>query len=679
MSDSLPISQNWMFHRGDIPAAIQPTFQESGWECVNIPHTWNALDAQKGKGKRVAFLIPKFGGYHRGPGWYRHWETIPQEYTSKRIFLRFEGVCSVADIYVNGNWIAQHRGAFAAFCVDITNNVRFGERNLIVVRADNSPQKDVAPLSGDFPMFGGIYRPVYLLIKNPICISPLDYGSPGIYLRQTSVTNERAIVDVTVKCANLAGNQPKSISDPSLSMTLFDANGKAVLQRTKPVEFSDRSEIDIHDQLVVKNPHLWNGRMDPYLYHYEVKLTQNGQILDETTQPLGLRYYHIDPGRGFFLNGQPYYVHGVCQHQDRLNKGWAISIDNLEEDMQHLDELGVRGIRLAHYQHSDYIYTLCDQKGILVWTEIPLVNQVKHTRAFLENAQQQLRELIRQNFNHPCVAWWGMCNEVGLYELCDPSPVIKKLHNIAKIEDPTRYTVLAGVAQAAFRNKLNRSTDQLGLNAYPGWYYGVPTDMESYVQRFNASGNLRGLCVSEYGAGAAITHHEQNPKKVKPGSHWHPEEWQSYVHEESYRAIRSLPFVWGSFVWAMFDFAVAFRNEGDTPGRNDKGLVTYDRKTRKDAFFFYQANWTERPMAHITSRRHVERTDARTPVKVYSNCERVELFVNGKSLGAMRPKGFGIFLTEEVELIQGSNVIEVKASGKNQNIVDRCTWNLTKH
>jgi beta-galactosidase len=313
-----------------------------------------------------------------------------------------------------------------------------------------------------------------------------------------------------------------------------------------------------------------------------------------------------------------------------------------------------------------------------VWAELSIVNKVSFSKAFLENSKSMLIDLIRQNYNHSSIFTWSLANEIGFFQLRNPNLVMKKLNTLAHEEDPNRPTILAAISAAFFRKKLHRITDLIGWNHYPGWYYFKAEKMGSHVRKFNKYGRFKGLCISEYGAGASIYHHKQNlthKDRIKPGGHFHPEEKQNIVHEENYRQMQ-MPFVWGTFLWNMFDFAVAGRDEGDTPGRNDKGMVTYDRKTKKDAFFFYKANWTKEPIVYITSRRAVNRKDKITDIKVYSNCEKVDLRINNESIGTMNKEDLCIFRLKNCKLIKGQNKIEVIGFTDDKSIEDSCEWNL---
>ncbi len=651
--------EDWKFTRADINGAESATFDDSGWTKVSLPHTWNAGD------------VVNSNAYYRGPGWYRKHLPIAASAKGKRIFVRFEAASIVADVYFNGKHIGQHRGAFTAFCFELTDLVQWGQENLLAVRVDNSKFDDVPPLSGDFNIFGGIYRPVWLIITNLICISPLDSASPGIYLKQTKVSKEQAEVGVLTKVSNgldkqvVVESRAKIIGDNSLKASYLAGQAEIPAGQT----------ADVNNQLGIPSPHLWNGRKDPYLYNVQVELLCDGKVVDKVTVPLGLRYFDIDPNKGFFLNGKPCRLHGVNRHQDRSGKGWAISEQDQDEDVNIICELGANCVRSAHYPHSEYFYSACDKTGLVVWAEIPLVNQVVDTPAFRENAKQQLTELIRQQYNHPSIIFWSLYNELGNEGRSDdPRPMLTELQALAKQEDPIRFTVAASNNGSGKWPGLRNIPDLVAWNTYPGWYGGDPAMMARDLDKFYKDANERCIGVSEYGAGASILHHQQNMKKGPPTTgRWHPEEWQATAHELNYAAIEQRPFVWGSFVWVMFDFSSATRKEGDTIGVNDKGLVTADRKTKKDAFYFYKAKWSDEPVVYITSRRHVERKEPTNTVKVYSNCDSLELKVNGQSLGS-KTGADCIFKWTDVPLKQGVN--DVEAIGKRDGVTytDYCEW-----
>jgi beta-galactosidase len=367
-------------------------------------------------------------------------------------------------------------------------------------------------------------------------------------------------------------------------------------------------------------------------------------------------------------------LHGVDRHQDYMNEGWAITETNMDEDIALLKELGTTVIRCAHYQHSDYFYSQCDKAGILVWAEIPQVNIIRDTPEFENTSRNQLLDLIRQSVNHPAIFAWSLSNEIG-GSSDDPHRELQDLSALAHGEDPTRPTIQATMTSA--RPQMNQIPDWLGWNIYPGWYSGAKEEYGAYLDARRDTSKHGGFCVSEYGAGANTAQHEQNPQHPKPGGPWHPEEWQSEVHEAAWAALKQRPFVWGTFVWCMFDFAVSSRHEGDQPGLNDKGLVTRDRKTKKDAFYFYKANWSDEPVLYITSRRFNERNNAVTDVKIYSNATEPELFVNGVSQGKRSDGVNGVFIWKDVALASGENKITAQAQKDGQSLNDACVWNVS--
>jgi len=653
------LDSGWRFIQQDVTNAEQSGFDDRGWQAVSIPHNWGWEDAQQGE---------KF--YH-GPGWYRRALDIGAPENGKRYFLRFEAASQVADVYVNGKLAGQHRGAFGAFCFEITKQLSGTGRNLLAVRVSNEVETDIAPLAGDFSVYGGLYRPVHLIVAAAENFSPTDHGSPGVAWLQTSVSKDKAVLDVTAQISNGTTNKPSL----TLVASVFDAAGNLVVSNVEKITLSPKLTAPYFLRLTLPRPHLWNGRKDPYLYRATVELRAADQLVDAVEQPLGLRFYAIDPDKGFFLNGQSYHLHGVNRHQDMAGKGWAITEADMERDVAMLKEIGATVVRCCHYQHRDYFYSLCDRAGILVWAEIPQVDIVRDTPEFENTSHNQLLDLIRQNVNHPAIFAWSLFNEIGNGKKTeDPHRVLQDLNHLAHGEDPTRPTIAATCIPEL--PQMNKIPDLLGWNIYPGWYSGKKESYGAKLDGLRYTGRQGGFCVSEYGAGANSAQHEQNPQQPKPRGPWHPEEWQAEVHEAAWAAIKARPFVWGSFVWCMFDFAVNTRHEGGQDGLNDKGLVTRDRLTKKDAFYFYQANWSDEPVLYLASRRDVERTNAVTSVKIYSNAQKVELLLNGTSLGRQTAGSNGIFLWPGVTLRPGENRVEAKAVRNGQPLSDACVWNL---
>jgi len=653
------LDSDWRFKSGDILGAEAANLSDTNWQTISIPHNWGWEEAQQGK------------DYYRGPGWYRR-ELDLQPQAGRRYFLRFEAASLFADVYLNGDFLGEHRGGFGAFCFEITGRLSTNGTNVIAVRVSNSWEPDIAPLSGDFSIYGGIYRPVHLLETASENFTPTDHGSSGVAWLQTSVTKKKALLDMTAQVSN----GTRDNQSLTLVATVLDASGKKVAEAKQPVTLAANTTAPYWLRVTVPHPHLWNGRPDPYLYQVMVELRSTNGIVDSVGQPLGLRFYRVDPDKGFFLNGRPYALYGVDRHQDRWNKGWAISQADMDEDMRLIQEIGATVVRCAHYEHSDYFYSLCDKAGILVWAEIPQVNEINASARFAETSRGQLLDLIRQNINHPSIFTWSLFNEIGIGKTPDPERELQDLNNLAHSEDPTRPTI--GATCTSRFPQMNRIPDLLGWNIYPGWYagWGTISDVGKLLDQHRYDSQHGGFCVSEYGAGANPEQHEQNPAQPSPGSQWHPEEWQATVHETVWPVMKSKPYVWGTFVWNMFDFAVSTRHEGGVPGRNDKGLVTYDRKIKKDAFYFYKANWSDEPVLYIAERRFTERTNAVTDVKIYSNARAVELLLNGKSQGYRRNGSNCVFIWKNVRLNSGENQVIARAERGGQKLNDSCTWLL---
>lgn len=624
---------------------------------VDLPHTWNAQDALSGK-----------IDYKRGIGNYEKNLFIRSEWKEKRLFIRFEGVNNIADVFVNRRHIGEHRGGYGAFIFEITGKVEYGKENSILVRVNNGEQLDIMPLVGDFNFYGGIYRDVHLLITDETCISPLNYASPGVRLIQDSVSHKYAKVRAVVDLSNGdSGNR-----EVELNVRLLDGQ-RVVKEGTKKVNLSGNAAMQQEFTFEIDQPHLWNGRQDPFLYQAEVTLSRNGQMVDRVTQPLGLRFYRIDPDKGFFLNGKHLPLQGVCRHQDRSEVGNALRPQHHEEDVALMLEMGVNAVRLAHYPQATYFYDLMDKNGIIVWAEIPFVGPGGYNDkgfvdlpAFRANGKEQLKELIRQHYNHPSICVWGLFNE--LTELGDnPVEYIKELNVLAHQEDPTRLTTSASNQMG----DLNFITDAIAWNRYDGWYGGTPADLGKWLDRMHKDHPEICIAISEYGAGASIYHQQDSLVKTVPTSWWHPENWQTYYHIKNWKTISSRPYVWGSFVWNMFDFGAAHRTEGDRPGINDKGLVTFDRKVRKDAFYFYKANWNgEEPMLYLTGKRNTARTQRLQTIIAFTNLSGAELFVNGKSYGKATPDSYAILEWKNVELQPGENEIKVVSTNKKLPLSD---------
>jgi len=667
------LSDGWRFLKGEETGAAEAGFSDREWPEISLPHCWGWDEAQVSK------------DYYRGPGWYRRGLDLRRE-QGKRYFLRFEAAGSVADVFFNGHKLGQHRGAFSAFCYEITDTLGPDGKSVLAVRVSNAPEPDIAPLAGDFCMLGGLYRPVHLLVTDEVCFTPVDHASPGVTWLQSAVSDEEALIDVTAHVSN-GGKVP---ARRTLTVKLCDAEGRVVAREAREIHVEPGITPPYRLQLKVKKPRLWRGRDDPYLYKAVAELTHKNEVLDAVEQRLGLRSFHVDPDKGFFLNGKPYPIRGVCRHQDVWNKGWALTRADHERDLALILEMGANTVRCAHYQHSDEFYSLCDEAGVLVWAEIPLVLFVTPGPAFAETTRGQLIDLIRQNVNHTSIFVWGLFNELQP-TTADTHRLLQDLQIVAHGEDPTRPTIGAQDSNVwgggkvvprptdpelfLKRPELAKIPDLLGWNLYPGWYFGSPEDAGPMFDQVRHTSRSGGICISEYGAGANPFQHEENCRQpADTTGQWHPEEWQNVVHEKALAAIQERSFIWGSFIWNMFDFVSAGREEGGVLCRNDKGLVTSDRKLKKDAFYFYKASWGDQPIVYITSRRFTERTGQVTDVKVYSNAEQVDLAVNGKQLGKPASAGDHVFVWKDVPLSSGANRFTATARFAGGELSDECVW-----
>ena len=521
---------------------------------------------------------------------------------------------------------------------------------------------------------GGIYRDVHLLVTEDICISPLDYASPGVYLFQQHVGEKQAAVLARINLSN-GTEHPRQAT---LRLQVKEGD-KVVYQADKKVTVAPHTSVQPEEMsFTLLNPRLWNGREDPFMYQTVITLVKDGKEIDKVEQPLGLRYYATDADRGFFLNGKHLPLHGVCRHQEWAEVGNALRPMHHEEDTRLMLEMGVNAIRLAHYPQATYMYDLMDRNGIVTWAEIPFVGPGGYADkgfvdqpSFRENGKEQLKEMIRQHFNHPSICFWGLFNE--LKENGDnPLEYIKELNVLAHQEDPTRPTTSASNQGGA----INFITDNIAWNRYDGWYGAIPATLASWLDKTHQAHPEIKIAISEYGAGASIYHQQDSLVQTSPGSWWHPENWQTEYHIQNWKIISERPYVWGSFVWNMFDFGAAHRTEGDRPGINDKGLVTHDRKVKKDAFYFYKANWNPEPMVYIAGRRSVNRVKPVTEVQIFSNCAEVTLKVNGQIIKKMQPDGVKVCIFKDIRLKKGENNIEVSAKNGKRVITDACCWIL---
>lgn len=646
---SINLNNEWNFR-------FSHQVQHDTWRRIDLPHTWNAQDALSGK-----------IDYKRGIGNYEKELYVPAEWQGQRQFIRFAGVNSVAEVFVNGKYLGSHRGGYGAFIFELTGKLKYGETNTILVRANNAEQLDVMPLVGDFNFYGGIYRRVELLLTDEVCISPMNYASPGLMLRQESVSEKNALVCAIADLSS-SRSTPTSVK---LRLRVYNED-KVVVDKSVDVVVDKEKTEEIEFQ--IKKPHLWNGVEDPFMYRVELSLSRDGKVVDVVEQPLGLRYYSVDAEKGFFLNGKHLQLKGVCRHQDRSEIGNALRLEHHQEDVALMQEMGVNAARLAHYPQASELYDLMDKAGIVVWAEIPFVGPGGYadkgfvdSPAFKANGREQLKELIRQHYNHPSICMWGIMNELkdeGDY----PLEYLKELRDLAHSEDPFRPTTSA----TNIDSEMNFVTDLIAWNKYEGWYDGTPNNLGEWLDYTHKEYPQLRIAISEYGAGASIYHQQDSLVKPNPSGWWHPENWQTYYHIENWRVISARPYIWGSFIWNMFDFGAAHRTEGDRPGINDKGIVTFDRKTRKDAFYFYKANWNKSEKTlHICGKRNTVRSKEVQDIIVFSNIGAAELFINGQSQGVKDCDSLCTIVWEGVRLQKGQNEITVRAGDCNDSFTCR--------
>ena len=642
---------------------IRITDKNIPYTQVTIPHTWNAS------------YLKGTTDYNRETMVYRRDLELPLQTAGKRFFLYFEGVNSVADVFINHRTVGQHRGGYTAFCLEITDFVQ-GGKNLLEVWASNAFRTDVLPISGDFNVYGGIHRPCHLIVTDENCISPLFYASPGVLIHQDSVTDNKA--EFTVETI-LSLRKPSA--ELSVKTTVFDAKGKIVAEKSGAV-----TEEHVKHALLIDNPILWNGKENPYLYSVRVELFEDGKLIDCVKQETGFRYYTVDADKGFFLNGKPLSLYGFCRHEDFAGKGSALSDTEYARDMELINEVGATAMRLAHYPHGERMYDLCDKNGIILWTEIPMCGPggydytgYLHNQGFEENARQVTRELVYQKYDHPSICFWGIFNEllisdgVRFQEYDNPVAFVKEINALFKELDPSRLTAFATcVDQSHYLG----CADLVAWNKYFSWKdsYKQASD---FFDEARATSKGYPVGVSEYGAAGSVNHHACIiDGSVELTSRMHPEEYQAVCHEGYWKAFTERPFLWAKLIWQFSDMQSSIRKEGDTDGMNDKGAVSYDRKTKKDIFYFYKANWNPEPMLYITSRRFTQRDKAETWVKVYSNLKKATLYINGVKIGTQANDGMNRMIWPKVLLNKGENQIRVEGRNGKNTIVDTCTWYL---
>ena len=658
MRESQSLNQNWKFARtAEIPAELP-----EGWESVSLPHTYNAADGQDGG-----------NDYYRGPAVYVRTLRTPGDSKNKEFYLECLGAAMTAEVFLNGTRLSRHEGGFSTFRVRLTEALRpMGCDNLLAIRVDNSENDRVYPQKADFTFYGGLYRDVNLITVPQAHFALIPDGTPGIHvISEVDLAHRSAAVQVDVQTEGVADGE-------TVELRIFGADdedsqhaGGAACQTVRAAVRDNHARGSFHLDPV----HLWDGLADPYLYTAEAVLISEGEagdeesVLDAVGTRFGVRSFRVDPEKGFFLNGRPYPLRGVSRHQDRLGVGNAITPAMMEEDMAVIRDIGANSLRLAHYQQAQAFYDLCDENGILVWAEIPFIT--KFMEKGIQNTLDQMRELIAQSSNHPSIYCWGLSNEITASspvteELMENHRMLQKLcHEM----DPTRPTVMAHAFMLEKDSPLIGIADLGCYNLYFGWYLGELDQNDSFLDEYHSLYPERAIGLAEYGADANIQFHAEHPAQGD-----YSEEFQCVYHEHMVRMIQDRPYLWTTYVWNLFDFAADGRDEGGKKGQNQKGLVEFDHKTRKDAFYLYKAVWGREPFVHLCGKRFVNRAGETTRVRVYTNQERVALYDGAGLVGrkefqdAAQP---GVFLFDVP--LHGEMYLSAVADSGGQTVRDEMT------
>lgn len=645
-----PLNLNWQFTL--LEAGYSTPKKDEEWKDIALPHTWNARDGQDGG-----------DDYFRGTGVYRRDFTLDDRLAGRRLFLHFDGAAISTQVYVNDQLAGVHKGSYGAFRFDISDMVKPGE-NRLEVRVNNEPDENVAPLSADFTFFGGLYREARIIATDVTHIEATNHASSGVFWTQKAVSDLSATVTVDAVITNAADRERVL----TIEAKVLDASGNLVSAESGPLTMAARQRAPVTLILNIQNPRLWHGRRDPYLYRGQLIVSEAGQPIDTVEEAIGIRYFHIDKDRGFFLNGEHYPLRGINRMPDFLDKGTAVSREDHERDIQLMLEMGANSIRLGHQQRDSWVYQRADEVGLVVWAEIPLINRIQDNAEFSTNLEQQTRELIRQNYNRPSIAIWGIYNEITLKQGPDPRSLVQQLHQLVKAEDSSRLTSAAVAAEGGLDDPLVTTPDTISFNRYDGWYYGTFDTFAEFLDELRHTDPELTFGISEYGAGAGPSIQTEQPRIQD-----HSEQYQALYHEAYWQAMKVRPWVWGPYIWVLADFAVDNRNEGETAGRNDKGLVSYDRQVKKDAFHFYKANWSDEPVLHIADRRHAKRIRGIIDIKVYSNLDLIELTVNGESQGLRTPDDIARTNWQNVPLRMGENLIIATGRRGEQTLTDQIT------
>ena len=700
----IPLGDGWQFNLlGPIDEQGQvPQIDQKNWQPVEVPHTWNRVGYYLSDPETHINSVDNIDKT-QGVGWYHVSFDAPELTGGERAFLEFDAVSRTAEVYLNGELLGSHRNPFGRFRLDATDLLRADGPNELYVKVDNTQPvegnstQDVLPMTGDFFVRGGIYRPVSIVVTEPVHFDMLDYGGPGVYAQTTELSDEQAVITLSARVAN-NDSQDRTLD---IVATLLDDTGRAVGSFRHKAGVGAGTTEEIDGTMRVPSPRLWNGIADPYLHTLRFELRGGeGRVLDAIDQPFGIRQMKIDPERGFFLNGKPYRLVGAGMHQDTEKSDWAVSTEEVDESLRIMMDMGANSLRLSHYQHGSPVHDLADRYGIVLWDEIGLVtawtNSRDQTQApadIVENARLQLLDLVHQNFNHASVAVWGIANEVDFGPgrpdflgrppevIADPMPLLNNLAQLSRELDPNRPVVLANCCEERGMKEVPvvaEAVDAVGANRYFGWYYSTPDQLGEHLDSLREKHPDIPLSVSEVGAGGAPNLHTDNPLggPVDMGGRTQPEEFLTWYHEENWREMADREYLWGVWLWNAFDFGTTVRSEGDAQDINTKGLVTYDREIRKDAFYFYRANWSDLPTVHVQGRRYVDRAYPVADVRVNSNAPVTSLSVNGVDLGSRQDCDQNVCVWEDVRLATGTNAIVARGDFADGPVEDRITWQL---
>ncbi|MFT3997533.1 MAG: glycoside hydrolase family 2 TIM barrel-domain containing protein [Asticcacaulis sp.] len=648
----IALDTGWRFLRADAKGAEASDFRDADWRLTTLPHSYNAADGDDG------------GDYYRGTVWYRKTLDLKPLPANRRLYIQFDGAALVGDLFINGRFVARHEGGTTAFRHDISRLITSG-RNVIAMRVSNAVWPQVASPDGHQTVFGGLNRGVSLIETRDAGFDWLDHAAPPVSVKSTDIAPRAAKLSLSVAVRNQRSHATKLI----VQTRIFDAAGKPVFNASKAVNVSagGTGRAELSGELM--SPHLWNGHDDPYLYTAVTEITDDNATLDKTSTTFGIRTVSFDPLKGLLLNAQPYAVNGVVYNPARPGKGTAVTRADIAEDFDLMSEMGVTAIRLPQGPQPQAVYDEADRRGLLVLSDLPLGGAPGTGQAFGENAAQQWRELIRQNRHHPSIIAWGL----GTVDGSDPATLalLRTLNTLAATEDPTRpvlYTQTPG-ADDDVRSQITTLSGFARLS--PNAAASDATGFAQWADAFHKRAPRRALALTAYGAPGSPAHQDGAPEGLKPDAGWHGEQAQAQWHEQMWAAIEPRPFVWGRFVNQMFDAPADSLNAGTRAGLDDTGLVSYDRQTQKDAFWYYKAQWSKAPVVYIAARRLYERTSARIDIRIYTNQPQISLSVNGAKIATQTPAN-GLVVFKSVPLSPGYNVIQAE----NGRYYDRISLNL---